>query len=195
MTRIVHLARHGTHAEVGHVLSGRSEIGLSLRGQEEADALARQLAALPLRSIHSSPRTRTQETAAAVAERTGLPVRIAPALDEIDFGAFTGRAFAALDEDADWRRWNAERATARCPGGETMAEATARAAACLDGIAQEDAPAVCVTHCDIIRGLVAHLLGFDYGRMFAFDCDPGSLTTFARNTDGWRLVALNERPR
>lgn len=192
MSRFVLLARHGTHAEVGHVLSGRSEIGLADTGRVQADALARRLAGTGLAAIHASPRRRTQETAAAVAQVTGLPVQPAPALDEINFGAFTGRSFGELDGDADWQRWNAERATARCPGGETMAEAVARAWHFIHAL--NDAPVLCVSHCDVIRGLVAQALGLDYGAMFRFDCDPGSLTTLAIGGGGVRVVTVNEVP-
>lgn len=188
------LARHGTHAEVGQVLSGRSEIALSAAGHAEAAALARHLAGVPLATIHASPRRRTMETAAAVAQARGMDVQPAPALDEIDFGAFTGRSFAQLDADPAWQCWNAERATARCPNGETMAEAVSRAWTYLAALPAGDTPALCVTHCDVIRGMVAHLLGLDAGRMFSFDCDPGSLTIIAFDGDTARLVTLNERP-
>ena len=191
MSRIIHFVRHGTHAEVGRVLSGRSEIALDARGRDEAEARARRLDGLPIASLHSSPRRRAQETAAAIADRRGLKIASAPALDEIDFGAFTGRSFADLDGDPSWQGWNAERGLARCPGGETMAEAVARAIAYLAAIPAAQTPAVCVSHCDIIRGIVADLLGLDYGRMFAFDCNPASLTTVALGSAGARLVTLN----
>ena len=127
---------------------------------------------------------------------SGSRPRCAPALDEIDFGAFTGRAFAELGGDPDWARWNAERATARCPGGETMDEAVERAARYLAALPPEACPALCVTHCDIVRGLVARQLGLGLGSLFAFDCDPASRTTVQIADDGgWRVVALNERVR
>ncbi|WP_069207584.1 histidine phosphatase family protein [Sphingomonas panacis] len=191
--KIVILARHGAHAEVGHVLSGRSEIALSPRGQAEAVALAQALDGTPIASLHASPRRRARDTAAPLGERRGLAVEIAPALDEIDFGAFTGRSFAELDSDPDWFRWNAERATARCPDGETMAEASARAAGYLNSLAPDRLPALCVSHCDVIRGLVARQLGLGFDRMFALECDPASRTTL--DLDSGRLVALNERVR
>ncbi|WP_294394955.1 histidine phosphatase family protein [uncultured Sphingomonas sp.] len=176
------------------MLSGRSDIALSERGRAEADALARRLGTVPLASLHSSPRPRTRQTAEAVASRHALPLQIAPALDEIDFGDFTGRSFADLDALPDWRRWNAERHTARCPDGETMAEAVERALAYLMALPEGDCPALCVTHCDIIRGLVTRLLGLPYDRMFALECDPGSLTTLQRDQGGLHLITLNEQP-
>lgn len=194
MPRLIILARHGAHAEVGRVLSGRSEIPLSSEGEREAAALARAAQDVGLASLHASPRRRTQQTAAPVATALGLPVTTAPALDEIDFGAFSGRSFDALAGDAAWQLWNAARDTARCPGGETMAEAVARAQAYLAALPAAQTPALCVTHCDIIRGIVANVLGVSYAKMFALDCDPGSLTTLAVEGEAWRLVSLNLRP-
>lgn len=191
MARNIMLARHGHHQEVGRVLSGRSDISLDQQGRAEAGALAGLVASRGVTRIVSSPRARTRETAAAVAAALALPVEIAAELDEIDFGDFTGRAFAALDRDADWQRWNAERATARCPDGETMGEAVARAvgfvAGCGEGVT------LCVSHCDVIRGVVAHYLGLPLDRIFSLGCDPGSVTTLSLQGEGAVVVALNER--
>jgi broad specificity phosphatase PhoE len=193
MARSILLARHGHHEEVGRVLSGRSNISLDRQGRAEAETLARLLAPRGVTRIVSSPRARTRETAAVAAEALGLPVAVEAALDEVDFGDFTGRAFAALDGDPDWQRWNGERGSARCPGGETMGEAVARAvgfvAGCGEGVT------LCVSHCDVIRGVVAHYLGLPLERIFSLGCDPGSVTTLVLEGDGAMVVALNERGR
>lgn len=191
MRRHVLFARHGHHAEVGHVLSGRSSISLDARGRAEAVALARQVATRGVTRIVASPRARTIETAAVTAEAIELPVEVVPALDEVDFGRFTGRSFADLDRDDDWAHWNAARAVARCPGGETMGEAVARAVAFVAGLGA--GVTLCMSHCDIIRGAVAHYLGLPLDRIFQLGCDPGSLTTLLLDGEGARLVTLNER--
>lgn len=188
--RQVLLIRHGDHAEVGRVLSGRSEIGLSVAGQAQAAALPDMLALVPVASLHTSPRTRATQTIAPLAEALRMPVRTASALDEVDFGAFTGRSFAELAPDPPWQRWNAERGTVRCPGGETMAEAVARTRLYLASLAPAECPAVCMTHCDIIRGVVTDLLGLPLDQLFRFDCDPASCTTIDLD-DGGRLLGLN----
>ena len=187
------LARHGSHEEVGLRLSGRSDIPLSDQGRAEAARLADRLDSLRLAALHSSPRRRARETAAVVAERQGNAVELADALDEIDFGAWTGASFAALADDPNWQWWNRQRATAGTPGGEDMSAATARAVRHIDNI-EKDGPVLCVSHCDVIRGVVAHYLGLSADRLLPFDCDPGSLTTLAPAHDGARLVTLNERP-
>lgn len=190
----VYLARHASHDEVGRVLSGRSEIALNAAGHGEAAWLAARLAGVPLAAIHSSPRRRAIETAQVVAERHGLAVQRLEALDEIDFGVWTGRAFADLDGDPAWDRWNAARGGATASGGEAMAAATRRAVRGIEG-ARGGAPVLCVSHCDIIRGVVAHYLGLDADRLLGFDIAPASLTELSLDRGGGRIVTLNERPR
>ena len=73
-----------------------------------------------------------------------------------------------------------------------MAGATARAVRHIEAVAGER-PVLCVSHCDIIRGVVAYYLGLDANRLLAFDVDPASLTTLVLHGSGARLVALNER--
>jgi broad specificity phosphatase PhoE len=193
MTRVVHLARHGTHEEVGRVLSGRSEIGLSEAGQIEVSQLADRLDRASLHAIYSSPRRRALETAAAVAAHNSTSVQVRDELDEINFGEWTGQSFERLDREARWHDWNMRRGAGRPPGGETMAEAVARARSFIERIAEPEV--LCVSHCDVIRGIVAFYLGLDFDRLLAFDCDPASLTTLVIGPEGGRLVTLNERPR
>ena len=193
MRRTIHLARHASHAEVGQILSGRSDIALNERGRSEADRLARRLAHVPLAAIHASPRRRARETADIVAETHSLEVNTVAALDEIDFGVWSGQPFAVLDAQRDWQRWNAARATAATPAGETMASVTSRALDHILAIPNEGA-VLCVSHCDVIRGIVARVLGLGFDRMFAFDCDPASLTTIEIDGASMRLATLNERP-
>lgn len=174
-------------------MSGRSGIALNGRGRGEARRLAERLARVPLAAIHSSPRRRAIETAEFVAAGRELEFRETGALDEIDFGDWTGRSFMALADDPAWRHWNAARATARTPSGETMTAATMRAVDHISAIAGEG-PVLCVSHCDIIRGVVAHVLGLGMDRLLAFDCDPASLTRIEADGGDLRLVTLNERP-
>ena len=170
------LVRHCRHADVGERLTGRGEDGgLTQAGQVEAAELAERLAGDAVTVIYCSPRRRARETAAAIADRHGLTVRITEALDEIDFGPWTGQRFADLDGTPDWDRWNNARATARVPGGESMGEALARSRAFVEGV-EASGMAVFVTHCDIIRGLLCWRDGQSLGALFDYDVPPGSIT-------------------
>lgn len=194
MTSVIHLARHGTHDEVGRILSGRSDIALNAAGRDEADRLARRFADVELTAVQSSPRLRATQTAMPVAADHALAVQAIGALDEIDFGAWCGLSFDALADDPAWQAWNAARGSAPTPGGETMAQATARAVDHIGGLAQTSGTFLCVTHCDVIRGVVAHYLGLHADRLLGFDVDPGSVTTIElHGPAAGRLVRLNER--
>jgi broad specificity phosphatase PhoE len=194
LTATIHLVRHGAHDEAGRVLTGRGgDRGLAAIGQTQAAWAAARLRDVAM--VQTSPQRRTQETAQVIASAAGQVPDIVRALDEVDFGTWTGRVIADLDGDADWARWNAERATAQVPGGERMTEAVARAVAHLDALGGRDwpAPLACVSHSDIIRGVVAHYLGLSLDHMLRFDVDPGSITTLVVGEWGGRLVSLNVR--
>jgi ribonuclease H / adenosylcobalamin/alpha-ribazole phosphatase len=193
VSRTIFFARHGTHAEVGHILSGRSEIPLNHAGRAEAARLAARLDTVELAAVQSSPRARARQTAEIVAARQGIPVEVVDALDEIDFGAWTGRAFADLAGDPAWDHWNRARGRATTPGGEDMTGAVNRAVAHVAELEEGEGPVLCVSHCDIIRGIVAHYLGLPLDRMLAYDCDPASVTTITLAGGDGRLTSLNER--
>src|SRR3546814_9193867 len=63
--------------------------------------------------LQCSPRRRTHETAMYIAQSCGSDPEIIPALDEIDFGEWSGRAFESLKDRDDWRRWNETRGQSR----------------------------------------------------------------------------------
>lgn len=191
---LVHLVRHAAHGEVGHVLTGRrAGIALGSAGQAEAEALARRLARRPLDAVRTSPRERCRQTAEAIAAPHGLAVEEDDDLDEIDFGRFSGRSFEDLSDDPAWLAWNRDRATARCPDGETMAEAATRMARALDRAARRAhvREIVLVTHADMIRAAVAAVLGLPLEAIFRFDVDPASVTTVVTEGSDRRLACLN----
>lgn len=192
MSDTILLARHGSHAEVGLCLSGRSEIALNDAGRAEARRLAGRLRTVRLAAIHSSPRRRAVETASLIAADQQIKVELVEALDELDFGDWSGRTFDDLARDPAWQNWNQARGSAATPSGETMASATARAVRHIETI-KENGPVLCVSHCDIIRGVAAHYLGLSADRLLSVDCDPASLTTLALHEGGGRVVSLNER--
>jgi broad specificity phosphatase PhoE len=76
-----------------------------------------------------------------------------------------------------------------------MAEATARAFAFLSEAAAEHAGAtiLAVSHCDIVRGVIAHCLGLGLDNLLRFDIDPASVSRLAIGNWGTRVMSVNER--
>lgn len=195
MTARIGLVRHGAHDELGRVLSGRvSDIGLNDAGRREVEALARTLRGSGADGLETSPRRRTRQTAEALGAVLGLPVTVVAALDEIDFGDWAGRPFTALDADPAWRRWNAARASAPTPGGETMAAAVQRAVRHLDALGRGNGVVLCVSHCDIIRGVVAHYLGLTLDNILRFEVGTASICWLKPDGQGSaQVLTVNAR--
>jgi len=187
----VNLVRHGTTALVSRVLCGRAiDPALDAQGRSQAERAGSRLGTGG--AIWSSPRLRTRQTADIIA--AGQPVMVDAALDEIDFGAWSGRSFDELAPASDWQRWNAVRSTARPPGGESFADVAARMESWLAARAG-GGTVTAVTHCDVIRALLCRILGLSADDWWRFDVDCGSITRIAVEGDRMRLLSLNEGDR
>ena len=170
-------------------------MSLSREGLEQAAIVADLLGTEPLSAVYSSPRERAYYTAREIAEPHGLTVQLDEALDEVDFGQWAGLSFDDLEGDPAWQEWNEVRSRARPPGGESMEEAVGRAAGALTAMAAQHGGAMIavVSHCDIIRGIVATYLGLSLDNLLRFDVDPASVSRVAVGDWGARVMTLNER--
>jgi broad specificity phosphatase PhoE len=76
-----------------------------------------------------------------------------------------------------------------------MAEAVARAVGAIEELAAEhsDQMIAAVSHCDIIRGVIAHYLGLPLDNLLRFDVDPASVSRVAVGNWGARIMTINER--
>lgn len=190
------LVRHAPHPDVGVALTGRGPgSSLGAAGWQEAERLSERLASQVVDAIYASPRERACETAGAIAVRTGCEVTIAEALDEIDFGDWTGATFADLAGDPRWSNWNQRRAAGCPPGGEPMAAVQGRV---VDQIAawrdlHEGGRVVAVSHQDVIKAALCHVLGLSLDRHDTFDVDPASVSTLVAWQGGAKVVSLNGR--
>jgi probable phosphoglycerate mutase len=169
-------------------------VTLNADGREQAERLGRRLSREHVDFVNSSPSERARETADPISRLTGAPLNVVPALDEIDFGAWTGRTFEEISGDPGWQQWNTARAAAQVPGGETMLQAQQRAIGHLDDLraAHPNARAVLVSHGDILRSVVLYCLGMsldDFGRI---EISPGSISSVVVEDWGAKVLALNE---
>ncbi len=177
------LARHGrTKANASGVLAGRSSgVRLDERGREQATAAAERLEGLTLAAVVSSPLTRCRETARLLAP--GVEAVVDRGLTECDYGEWTGRELRTLAKEPLWKVVQAQPSAARFPGGESMAEMSARAVATVRGRDAEVAAAhgehavwLAVSHGDVIKAVLADALGMHLDAFQRVVVDPASLS-------------------
>lgn len=195
MTAVFHLVRHAAHERQGEILAGRAPgVVLGERGRAQALRLAHRLRRERFDAVHASPRERTRETAAAIVELCGGgPVEIVPALDEIDFGAWSGMTWEELDPDPAWRRWNTARGVARTPGGESVLDLQRRVLGHLESLLDRgEGRYVLVSHADVIKSVVSWHLGLPVESWARFEIAPASITTLVVGDWGGKVIGLNE---
>ncbi|MEV7653853.1 bifunctional RNase H/acid phosphatase [Streptomyces anulatus] len=192
------LLRHGETAltpEKRFSGSGGTDPELSATGRGQAERAADHFAALgAVQAIVSSPLRRCRETAAAVADRLGLDVRIDEGLRETDFGAWEGLTFGEVRERYadDLTAWLASPDTAPTGGGESFAEVAERVAAARDRIVARYAgrTVLLVTHVTPIKTLVRLALGAPPEALFRMELSAASISTVAHYADGNASVRL-----
>lgn len=191
------LLRHGqTTWNAVRRVQGQSESPLSDLGRRQARAMGGLVADLIAREpgapwrLVASPLVRTRDTAAAVAEATGLPVEHDPRLMEIHCGEWEGRLWDDIRRDEPDRSFDGERFF-HSPGGETFDQVMARAQGFLDDLPPEpDRRVIVVSHGvlgRLMRGAYAGLSRADMlaldvpqdaihrlqnGQIDRFDCEP-----------------------
>lgn len=187
------LVRHGANDWLGRGIAGRLPgVSLNAGGWLQAEELVRRLDGRDIGAIYSSPQPRAQETVAPLAGRRRLPIRELSAFDEIDFGDWTGRDFAALAREGErWREWCERRSQARPPGGETLPQVRQRAMQALEQLRQRH-PAAAVliaSHGDVIKAVLASVLNMSLDDLERFDVAPASLSIVEAG-EGWQQVTL-----
>lgn len=196
MTTTFFLVRHAAHDNLGGFLAGRSPgIRLGKAGRAQAERLAQRMTRESFDAIYASPRERTQETAAAISAACGIgPVVTAEALDEIDFGPWSGETFDGLNTDPAWRQWNSARSLSRTPGGEAMIDVQRRVVGLMETLAASNPGKrlILVSHGDVIKMAVSYVLGLPIDSWPRFEIDAASITILTTGDWGAKLLTLNE---
>jgi broad specificity phosphatase PhoE len=196
VTAVFFLVRHAAHDNVGGFLAGRApSIHLGPDGLAQAQRLATRMTRERFEAIYASPRERTQETAAAIAAASSdMPISIAEELDEVDFGAWSGSTFDQLNKLDEWQRWNNQRSMAETPSGETMIDVQRRSVGLVRQLARQNADGrfVLVSHADIIKSIVSHILGLPIDAWPRLEISPASITTIVVGQWGSKVLTLNE---
>jgi probable phosphoglycerate mutase len=195
------LIRHGaSEAAVEdqpfELLEGQADPSLSEAGRRQAQAVAAHLAGEPLAALFVTPLRRTAQTAAPLAELSGLEPVVVPELREVHLGELDGGAFRIAVRRRDpivrevftQQRWDV------IPGAETMEAFARRTAAGLarmvEGV-EPGASVAAVVHGGVIGELCRQASD---SRPFAFvHADNGSLSRLVLLPEGhWWVRSFNE---
>ncbi|MEU7619433.1 histidine phosphatase family protein [Micromonospora rifamycinica] len=199
MTRLI-VWRHGnTDWNATGRVQGQTDVPLNDLGREQARTAAPLLAALRPDVVVASDLRRAADTAAALAQLTGHPVRPDARLRERHFGQWQGLALtdAAEQFPAEYARW---RAGDPDPGagieplddlGKRVGEALLAAAELADG-----GTVVVATHGGAARQGVGRLLDWDHSVLRSVGSLANCHWTELRRNDvrGWHLRAHNVGP-
>jgi 2,3-bisphosphoglycerate-dependent phosphoglycerate mutase len=204
MTTVL-LIRHGrTPANTAGILAGRSPgVALDSTGEQQVLALGRRVAAVPLRTIISSPLRRCRQTAQAIAAaRSGngaaAPLVIEQGLVECGYGEWTGRHLKDLSKEKLWSTVQSQPSAVRFPGGESMTEMFARAVGAirawdhkLGAEHGEDAVWAAVSHGDVIKAILADALGIHLDGFQRILVDPASVSIIRYTAHRPYVVTMN----
>ncbi|MFI5612332.1 bifunctional RNase H/acid phosphatase [Amycolatopsis sp. NPDC051903] len=200
-TRVL-LLRHGqTEMSIDRRYSGRGDVPLTERGQSQAAAAAKRLAAMPglvgedgeAAPIVASPLTRTKQTAQAVADALGTRFVTHPGFIETDFGAWEGLTFTeAAERDPELHRCWLRDSSCAPPGGESFDAVYERVGQALRDLIDQctGRTVVVVSHVTPIKTVLR--MGLDAGPslLFRLHLDLASLSVVEFYPDGNSSVHL-----
>lgn len=188
------LIRHGSTEEVGNILSGRKKgVPLNGTGRKQALQLVRRLRSVKIDAVYTSPLDRAMATGGPLATKRHLPLWPARELNEIDYGAWTGRRFSDLEEEGEWIEFNQKRGSARPPGGETLEEVRQRTDTLLRQLHCEwpDGVVALVTHSDVVKTMVLSCLGAPLDSVHRLEIALASVTVLEWGAWVPRVIQVN----
>lgn len=135
--------------------TGREDLPLTERGEDEARQAAALLAGVEFDSVLVSPLQRASRTAEITGHLT--QARLDPLVQEWDYGRLNGRTFEDIREEfPGWSIWRGP-----VPGGETIEEVAERADVVLDRLLGEGGLIAIFSHGHFLRVLTARFLHLD----------------------------------
>ncbi|MDR1020970.1 MAG: histidine phosphatase family protein [Synergistaceae bacterium] len=177
----IFLLRHGKpqFPDERKYVYGRTDFPLSDAGKNEAKAIGKALAAIPMDRIISSDLARAAETARIVSglqKKKLCAVEQDPSLREIDMGEWDG---LTKDEIAEgyvdiFRKRGKDIANVTPPGGESLGRLQARGIAAFERIAEESKGlrnVLITAHGAIMWSIVSGLFGLPLDGLYSFGLD------------------------
>ena len=190
------LIRHAACNGLGQTLWGRTPgICLNETGSYHAQRLAERFDEIKLQAIYSSPLERALHTAETIAARLKLDVKKSAALNEIDYGEWTGKSFEVLAGNERWRHFNTNRSITEIPGGESFLKVQERVVKELNALAgiHGNARVALVSHADVIRAAIGYFAAIPIDLIQRIEISPCSVSVIALAADGPTLLTVNNK--
>lgn len=168
--------RHGrTDWNNKRLVMGRRPVPLNVEGRAQAERSAKFLGSANFEAVVTSPVARAIETAEIIARHGGLTVERDERLAEIDYGDWVGRSFSevAAQNPAVWEEYHTNPGGVIVPGGEAIADVVKRVGDAMGDIQGRfhDGRVAIVSHADVIKIAILHLLDLDLGKIGRFTID------------------------
>jgi broad specificity phosphatase PhoE len=163
---LIYLVRHGATPhnllDPPRMQGQRINPSLAPEGIDQGRCVAEALAHKPVAAVYSSPLKRAVETAALIAAPHRLKPVTHAGLTEVDIGSWEDRSWDDIERNdpETYAAFRADPAHRGYPGGETLAELTARVVAAMVDIARDHPgrEVVVVAHSVVNRVYVGELL-------------------------------------
>ena len=189
MTRLF-LIRHGNTVdeETKKVYKGRTDIPLSRKGILRIRGAAAFLSAFTLDRMYTSTLSRSIDSGRIIADSQGIGIEVAPAFDEVDFGAWEGLSFDEIREryPEDLGLWLKDPASHPPPRGESFRNAQKRSMGALRKIIAEHGGEriAIVAHGGILRIMIFAILGMRLHKLFRMGQGYGCINIIDIYEDG-----------
>ncbi len=191
------LVRHGiTEWNLSRRLQGHSDVPLSAKGLQQAQALAACLSSELAQAIYASDLRRAQETAQAIAARQKAAVRSDARLREINFGDWEGLTYEEIRQrnPTALSHWETHREGSAPPGGEMLKQLVRRVQSSLDEMRARhvDENVLVVAHGGPLQVLLCLALGLPAQMYWQFHLSTASISRLSFWPAGAILDTLND---
>lgn len=191
----IYLIRHGqTEWNAQHKVMGRSEIPLDVTGEAQVQDLAQTIGHFPIQKIISSPQLRAQQTAQALAVVRNIPVHTDERLCEVDFPRWQGKTGDEIKSDEVYIARRKDYMNYKHEGFESFDSLMNRIESFVLETGKKNDHIAVVSHGDVIKGLIIHLLSIPPAMFFQFKIQNASCTILTKENDKWVLELMNYTP-
>jgi probable phosphoglycerate mutase len=185
--RAVLLIRHGMVCEEDQArILGAADAPMCAAGEAQIRELAARLRPrLAPDAIYCSDLSRSRRTAELLSGGPAVPIRVRPALREIDMGVWQGLSLREVAErqPEEYAARGRDIANFRPPGGESFADLASRVLPCWRDLVEDGETQVVAIagHAGVNRVVLCHLLGAPLANLFRIAQHPGCV-----NVVEWR---------